>query len=154
MSTYGEEMIALIEARVQLRNVTRALEQCNEGVSKAVLEAVAGHATSMEEYLLTLTCEFRDNYKLLSDRQRSYEEQTKAILKRFADKDVGSHAPPDLPGFVWECIVHLENVSDFIGPGAHYKTCFDGPLDAANGQLRSELARLRGTNITVSFRAK
>jgi hypothetical protein len=141
-------MRALIEARVQLRNITRALERSAEGISEKAREKITRKVKQMEAYLETLTCEFRDNYKLLSDKQRSYEERTKVILKRFAEAE-GNEATPELPAFVWDSIAHLENLSDFIGDGKRYATDFEKPLDRASERLRRELARILGTKPRV-----
>jgi len=73
VKTYGEEMRDLIESRVQLRNVVRALERRAEGIDEGTRVAITDLIRQMEAYLETLTSEFRDNYKKLSDRQRAYE---------------------------------------------------------------------------------
>ncbi|HWM92386.1 MAG TPA: hypothetical protein VN493_16595 [Thermoanaerobaculia bacterium] len=137
VKTYGEQMRDLIEARVQLRNVTRALKLRPEGLDEEIERCVR----QMEEYLATLTTEFRDNYKALSDKQRGYEERAKEMVKRFAESDTDAE-PPELPGFVWESISRLKTLSDFIGEGHSYKEKFDGPLDKASELLRKELARI------------
>jgi len=144
VKTYGEEMRGLIEARVQLRNVTRALERRSEGVDQEAREEITRRVGQMEAYLETLTCEFRDNYKPLSDKQRSYEERTKVLLKRFAEAE-GSELAPELPTFVWNSLARLEKLSDFIGEAEEYKTHFETPLDDASEWLRNELARILGS---------
>ena len=141
--TYGEEMRGMIEARVQLRNVARALERKAEGMEDTVRDGVVKHVERMESYLETLTSEFRDNYKPLSDQQRAYEERSKKILARFADSEADT-PPPDLPGFVWESISRLECFADFTGEGSRYKPEFEAPLDDASELLRTELARILG----------
>lgn len=141
VKTYGNEMRDLIEARVQLRNVTRALERRADGMNDAARATVTTLVRQMETYLETLTCEFRDNYKPLSDRQRSYEERTSVLLKRFAEGDADQPVP-ELPGFVWDSIRRLEKLSDFIGPAHAYGEHFETPLDQASEELRKELARI------------
>jgi hypothetical protein len=156
VKTYGDEMRNLIEARVQLRNVTRALERPAEGIIDDTREKITRLVGQMETYLETLTCEFRDNYKPLSDKQRSYEERTKVVLKDFAEKD--GDVIPTLPGFVWDSIAHLERLSDFIGEANEYKAHFETPLDDASETLRKELACIiggkspRSTSAAVSQR--
>ena len=99
----------------------------------------------MEKYLETLTCEFRDHYKKLSDAQRAYEARADVMVKAFADGSALGQ-PPALPAFVWEQITRLPALADFIGDGALYRKGFEEPLDKASELLRSELARiLRGT---------
>jgi hypothetical protein len=141
VKTYGEEMRDLIEARVQLRNVTRALERRAEGIDEKSRDEITCRIHQMETYLETLTSEFRDNYKELSDKQRGYEERTEVILKRFAEAE-GIEDPPDLPRFVWDSIARLEKLSDFVGEAIAYKTHFEIPLDDASELLRNELARI------------
>jgi hypothetical protein len=143
VKTYGDEMRNLIEARVQLRNVTRALEGRAEGIIDDTREKITRLVRQMETYLETLTCEFRDNYKPLSDKQRSYEERTKVMIQRFAESEDGD-VTPTLPGFVWDSIAHLKRLSDFIGEANEYKAHFETPLDDASESLRNELARIIG----------
>lgn len=147
VKTYGEEMRDLIEARVQLRNVTRALERRAEGVDEEARKEIIGLVSKMGEYLETLTTEFRDHYKVLSDKQRGYEERAKVILKHFAEAEGAE--PPKLPEFVWESIARLEKFADFIGEGKTYQIDFEGPLDDASELLRSELARILGSRSRV-----
>ena len=142
VKTYGDEMRNLIEARVQLRNVTRALERRAEGIIDDTGEDITRLVSQMEKYLETLTCEFRDNYKPLSDKQRAYEERTKVMLKHFAESE--GDLVPTLPDFVWESIAHLKRLSDFIGEAKEYEDCFENPLDDASELLRNELARIIG----------
>ena len=94
VKTYGDEMRDMIEARVQLRNVTRALERRAAGVDEAIRGEVTRRVNQMEQYLDTLTGEFRDNYKPLSDKQRGYEERAKAVLKRYAEATTEEEPPP------------------------------------------------------------
>lgn len=140
---YNEEMLELIGARVQLRNVTRALERRAEGVDEKTREKVTCWVKQMEEYLETLTSEFRDNYKPLSDKQRGYEARADKLVKDFAESETDSQ-PPKLPAVVWDSISTLPLFSDFIGEGNAYKTNFEKPLDDSSELLRTELARILG----------
>jgi NhaP-type Na+/H+ or K+/H+ antiporter len=65
--TYGNEMRDLIDARVQLRNVSRALHGRTDGVREVAKSAVKNGVDAMERYLGTLTDEFRDNYKRIAE---------------------------------------------------------------------------------------
>jgi hypothetical protein len=98
VKTYGDEMRNLIEARVQLRNVIRALKGRAVGIVDDTRDEVTGLVKKMEAYLATLTREFRNNYKPLSDEQRGYEERAKVMIKSFAESEHGD-AMPALPGF-------------------------------------------------------
>ena len=60
----------MIEARLQLRNVTRALERRTAGVGETAREAVTLRVKKIEGYLESLTPEFQEEYKTLSDKQR------------------------------------------------------------------------------------
>jgi len=143
--TYGEEMRGLIDARVQLRNVVRALERRADGIEEGTRSEVTRLVKEqMERYLETLTCEFRDNYKELSDAQRGYEARAEAMVKAFAEGRA-LHQPPALPAFVWHRISSLPALADFIGDGILYKKGFEEPLDDASELLRTELARILRT---------
>jgi len=148
VKTYGDEMRDMIQARVQLRNVMRALERRADGMDESVRLETVRRVKQMECYLEFLTSEFRENYKPLSDRQRGYEERTKVMLERFA-KDDTLAIPPELPGFIWESIAGLKGLSDFIGAGTTYKDSFETPLDDASALLRGELARILRTSTTA-----
>ena len=145
VKTYGEEMRDLIEARVQLRNVTRALERRAEGIDETIRDEVTRRVKEMETYLKTLTTEFRENYKPLSDKQRGYEARADAMVKAFAESksDVD---PPELPEFVWTEISKLNELADFIKDGTRYEKNFEEPLDKASALLRTELARILGSS--------
>lgn len=143
VKTYGEEMRDLIEACVQLRNVTRALERRAEGLDNTSRTEVTRRVKQMEKYLETLTAEFREHYKPLSDKQRGYEARAEVMVKAFADGKTDGE-PPELPGFVWRSISTLALLSDFIGEGSSYKASFEDPLDDASELLRKELARIVG----------
>lgn len=141
VQTYGDEMRDMIEARVQLRNVTRALERRADGVDEEVLKKVTHLVKQMEEYLDKLASEFRDNYKMLLDMQRGYEERAKAVLKQYAEA-LAENEPPELPSFVWKGLSLLPVLADFIGEDQIYKTGFEEPLDDASESLRNEHARI------------
>lgn len=144
VATYGDEMRALITARVQLRNVVRALERRADGIDHQARVEVTALVVHMDEFVESLTCEFRDNYKRLSDQQRGYEERAKVLMKQFAE-DPAQETPPVLPAFVWKSISELPRVADFIGPATDYAHRFDGPLGEATRKLRRELARILGS---------
>jgi hypothetical protein len=140
--TYGEEMRDLIDSRVQLKNVQRALEGRTEGMTKDTREKVQTTVKAMEKYLDELIVEFQREYKRLSDGQRAHEEYVAASLKAWA-RD-GSGAPPTFATRVWDELKNLEGVRGFIGEekGSAYETNFLIPLDAASNILRDELARI------------
>ena len=140
---YNEEMLGLIDARVQLRNVTRALERRAEGVDETTRTEVTRLVKEMEKYLETLTSEFRDNYKPLSDKQRGYEARAESMVKAFAESKTETE-PPALPDVVWKSISSLPLLKDFIAKRGTYNADFEDPLDDASELLRRELARIVG----------
>ncbi len=72
VKTYGDEMRDLIEAQVQLRNVTRALERRTQGIKARAREGNYSARASDGDVLARLKEEFGENYKPLSDRQRGF----------------------------------------------------------------------------------
>ncbi|MDM0047790.1 MULTISPECIES: hypothetical protein [unclassified Variovorax] len=153
VATYGDEMRALITARVQLRNVVRALERRADGVDEETRSEVTRLVRRMDDFLEGLTCEFRDNYKRLSDQQRGYEKRAEALLKQFAE-DPSRQTPPELPVFVWNSLSELPRLADFIGPANDYRIQFEAPLDDASAWLRNELARILGSTPLGSLRGQ
>lgn len=153
VATYGDEMRALITARVQLRNVVRALERRADGIDDEARSEVTRLVRRMDSFVESLTCEFRDSYKRLSDQQRGYEERAKVLMKHFAE-DPSQQTPPDLPTFVWKSISELPRLANFIGPATDYHAQFEGPLDDASAWLRSELAIILGSKPMSSTRGQ
>lgn len=153
VATYGDEMRALIAARVQLRNVVRALERRADGIREEERYEVARLVRRMDSFVENLTCEFRDSYKRLSDQQRGYEERAKVLMKQFAE-DPGQQTPPELPAFVWKSISELPHLANFIGPANEYHAQFGEPLDDASARLRSELARILGSTQMGNMRGQ
>ena len=128
LETYAEEMRETIEAQVQLRNVTRALEKRAAGIDEEARIRIFSYVRKMETYLAILTTEFRDYYKKLSDKQQGYEVPTEMI-------------GTDSLNFPW----NLKDLSDFVEEAKAYKEDFEEPLDEASELLRNELARILGS---------
>jgi hypothetical protein len=126
VKTYGNEMRDMIEAQVQLRNVTRALDGREEGIDETMRADVTNLVKEMERYLDQLAVEFRENYKTLSDTQRGYEERANVMVKRYA-KAKSRKSPPVLPTFVWDRLSSLPMLADFISKGDVYETGFEKP---------------------------
>ena len=144
-ATYGDELRALIEARVVLLNVERALKDRSDGVSKPTQASVTTAARSMGNYLGGLIDEFRHCYKPLADAQRGYEARAAALSKLFGEADKAE--PPELPTFVWDRLGELPRLRVLLADqdGSAYSSDFIEPLDNATAALRAELARvLRG----------
>lgn len=135
--TYGDEMRALIDARVQLRNVTRALEAGTSGITPERERRICTAVETMEKYLATLTDEFACKYKQISNAQRIYEARVVNLLKTASET---TQLPDNAP---WKAIRVLDHLSDFIDGGT-YSTLFEKPLDDASHRLRNELRVLLG----------
>lgn len=153
VATYGDEMRALITARVQLRNVVRALERKADGIDEEARSEVTRLVRRMDSFVEGLTCEFRDSYKRLSDQQRGYEERAKILIKQFAE-DPTQQTPPELPAFVWKSISELPRLADFMGAATDYHAQFEAPLDDASAWLRNELARILGSTPMGGMRGR
>lgn len=130
--TYGDEMRDLIDARVQLLNVERALEAGTSGITPGREEGVRSAVATMEQYLAKLTEEFQSEYKEISDAQRVHEARVKKILD---DVNYSTTLPENKP---WEKLQKLEGLSDFIA-GRGYAQEFVHHLDEASRLLREEL---------------
>jgi hypothetical protein len=143
--TYGSEMRDLIEARVQLRNVVRALERRADGILDAQRLIVITGVKKMEEYLEGLTSEFRDKYKPVADSQRAYAGKVDAAVKKLADSG-SSESALAIRNTPWECLTSggFPRLTDLIGQGTNYAKEFEDPLDATSKVLRNELARILG----------
>jgi hypothetical protein len=135
--TYGNEMRDLIDARVQLRNVGRALEAGTSGIEKGREQRICTAVDTMEDYLATLTDEFHSRYKDISNAQRVYEARVEQLLK---SADGSTELPENEP---WRTILTLERLSDFIDHG-DYGPRFVVALDDASRDLRTELHTLLG----------
>jgi hypothetical protein len=133
---------------VQLRNVERALDQANSGISAVHLRDLNLAVSSMEHYLNLLTDEFKLRYKSIADKQRIYEAAFKRVLdeKPAYEVEVPNNA-------AWAELETLPRLREFRGEAlpddnneeqASYSGDFTQPLDFATWILRQELAQLRG----------
>ncbi len=152
--TYGEEMRDLIQSRVQLLNVIRALDNQTAGLKEKDAQTIRQSVQNMSSYLTKLTDEFRDKYKPIADMQRAYEANIDAKLKaQGVDAlEVGSEG---FTNEAWQAIRVLPEIIDFLGlsnddlsqPGApetRYERVFVHALDEASKCLRRELKALLG----------
>ena len=143
--TYGEEMRDLIDARVTLRNVDRALHLSVDGVRADTRKAVRKKVRKMKAYLTGLTDEFRNKYKPLSEHQRIYEARVRNALKSPSEKTGRDQVFPE-EHEVWQSMLKLEKLSEFLGDEANrspvYESEFEKPLDKASKKLRDELRAL------------
>jgi hypothetical protein len=151
--TYGKEMRDLIDARVQLRNVIRALDN-GSGIHSDRLPGLKWAVERMERYLASLTDEFQTRYKPIADAQRDYEAQVKQALA--CEHPQAQHVHNE----AWAELEALPRLSEFLArdglpagrevlatddDALRYSADFEDPLDLASWVLRAELKRLLGT---------
>jgi small basic protein len=139
--TYGEEMLNLIEARVTLKNVDRAL-RTDERKEKIV--KVLGEVEFMDSYLRGLLNEYEEHYKDVSLSQSIFEAQMKKALEPPPADSSTAALPRNAP---WERIEALDRIKDFLTLAAAdgkiaglYAENFLRPLDRASESLRAALA--------------
>ena len=110
--TYGDEMRDLIQARVQLKNIIRALSGRAAGITKKTRQGVNEAVNEMELYLESLTDEFKDQYKPIPVLQRTYEIQIDTQFKRYAEQ--AEFNLLSIRNQAWENLNGLNELSDFI----------------------------------------
>jgi len=143
--TYGNEMRNLIEARVKLKNIRRAVESTPGALEDDADETIRTSVGTMDDYLDWLGEEFEQQYREISEAQTIYEaRREKAIEALTVDGEMSrvENAP-------WRMIESLERARTFLGlreaPAEHaYATQFRAPLDEASAALRAQLARALG----------
>jgi hypothetical protein len=139
--TYGDEMRDLIEERVRLLNVVRALQKRADGFADRVRAELEQDVRQMEGFIERLTTEFRDEYREISLAQEAYEAAKKKALDAVTPED--PRFPPALRNEPWERILALPYAAEFLDPAAaEYRERFVAPLDHASHVLREELARV------------
>ena len=142
-STYGSEMRDLIDARVKLRNIARALIGGAAGLSPQASATLGRDVKRMEQYLERLLEEFSDRYRGISELQSAYEKRVEARNKAFATSS--DDEPGESPNLPWRRIVDLPLLRDFLEQKRGlYFSDFEAPLDDASAVLRGELSRILG----------
>lgn len=120
--TYGKEMRDLIDATVQLRNVTRALGAGTSGISADILTKINGGVSTMERYLEALVDEFTTAYKRIADKQRLYEAAFTASLDAAAkadDREAGFTAIKVPENAAWTDLEELSRLQEFRRAPSH-----------------------------------
>ncbi len=154
VATFGNEMRDLIEARVKLLNVSRALFQHDK------MSEVRKQVDGMAKYLQGLIQVFQSQYKGLSMLQREHEARVDASLEEMKKdpKNGTGYSGPNKP---WDTLSQLKEVREFLnldsignheasandaGTTYHptYKSQFLDHLDYASETLRDELRQLLG----------
>jgi len=154
--TYGKEMRDLIEARVQLRNVIRALDQGTSAIPQEPLTQLQLAISEMEAYLEKLTNAFERGYWSASVKQKVYETKLERVMKN-ANND-----PADIETIeneAWKVIMDMPETKGFLGDRLtnemeiEYIQSFTDPLDLGTWILRNELqATLGRSRVTLSKR--
>lgn len=147
--TYGNEMRDLIEARVQLRNVIRALDLGTGNIPEKQLKQIRLAVRTMEAYLAKLTNAFKRDYLKASRKQKIYETEIEKIVK---DKDAKASSIKDIKNEAWQVILDMPETKGFLGEEPtnetvptsvdkkpEYTWCFERALDAGTWVLRNEL---------------
>jgi gas vesicle protein len=138
--TYGNEMRDLIDAAVKLRNVVRALDTTTSGISDDNTSELHANVESMEGYLNRLVKEFKESYKTISDKQRTFESTFDRLL---AERELTDPPPPSPDNAPWAAIENLKNLEEFRSDEAtRYNAEFVAALDSASAILRSEVVRI------------
>lgn len=88
--TYGEQMRALIEARVSVGNI-RFTATHSAAIDEATRESITEELNTVTDYLQALTAEYRHEYLRISAIQRANHEWEVAQAKKLA----GGESPPD-----------------------------------------------------------
>jgi hypothetical protein len=110
--TLGNEMQDVIDARVQLRNVIRALETRRDPDSQSQ------DSEKLKEHVRVLIRAFQSIYRYIADLERVYEAQINAQLDKMDEKADPKRITKEvrrLPNRPWEELCELHEVRDFIG---------------------------------------
>ena len=136
-ATYRDEMKNVIEARVRLRNVERALHDEEQ------LVETRAYVNRMDDYLTWLLDEYGREFKRISGEQRVYEAQVNSRLKPIEED---AALEPELPvNTPWKSLTQLSSVQDFLALApavvdeTRYEREFGEPLDKASRELRGQL---------------
>jgi hypothetical protein len=147
--TYGKEMRDLIDARVQLRNVIRALDRETSAIRQPELEQIQLVVSAMEAYLAKLTNAFEKHYRMASVKQKTYETKVDRIVK---EKDADPCLIEAIENEAWKVILDMPETKGFLGnkitdeiksasgnEDLEYTQRFERPLDLGTWILRDEL---------------
>ena len=94
----------------------------------------------MEGYLNGLVKEFKESYKTISDKQRTFESTFDRLL---AERELTDPPPPPPDDEPWAAIENLEDLEEFRSDEpTRYNAEFVAALDSASAILRSEVVRI------------
>jgi signal transduction histidine kinase len=146
--TYGHEMRALIDSRVKLLNVIRAID--SDPRASEIIAEIRTEVKSMKEYLDQIVTQFQSDYKTKADLQRVHEAKINRALGKPDDAEALKLLKENEP---WESIAKLDAVKDWLpqtGPPAApgmaspmtYQSGFVEKLNSASSKLRKALKTL------------
>jgi hypothetical protein len=149
--TYGTEMRDLIDSRVQLRNITRALDNDSEGFSAKHTRWLRDGIRAMESYLEGLTDDFVSIYLDVSKAQSVYEAKKKRVVE---SQNSETCDLATLKNKAWPQIAEKLHAKGFIRNRNRnndaesfpndYKKNFEDPLDMSTWVLLDALRILAG----------
>ena len=146
--TYYEQMCELIEARVKLLNVVRAVNIQSIAQTGGEWGALDTHVTQMDHYLESLIRDYQQYYKTISEAQCTYEAKMKAYVEQLAKGQVSTQSQPD--NQPWAVICELASMQDFLDlkhigvEKTNYHQQFVAPLDQASKLLIHQLRLVLG----------
>jgi hypothetical protein len=135
-------MLGLIEARVKLQNVERALRTDERS---GPIRRIHNNVEGMEQYMRALIDEYEEEYKMVSLAQNIYEAQMKRALEATPRDYLMEGLPRNAP---WERLEGLPRLKDLLlpltaseglAPKSEYERDFLGSLDVASEKLRKAL---------------
>lgn len=134
--TYGEQMRILPDANITLHNIRRALRPGY----KDVLDDIEDHTFKCTDFIKTLTDEFRDHYKAISNAQLQDEALNKQACKELAEKEI-EREDVTLANDAWQMIEKLDALQILRDDARRdtYFANFREHLDLANFHVRSRL---------------
>ena len=140
VKTYGNEMRDLIDARVRLLNVDRAVQIQSAHGDRNAWNEIRRQVATMAAYLETLVGGF-STYKDISEEQRKYEVLMQRYVEKVEKDPLAAGKPPQ--NTPWQEINGLPGVQDFLGTGdTNYKTKFLASLDEASKLITAELRKI------------
>lgn len=145
--TYGDEMRDLIEARVKLLNIIRAVKIQSALGTKGDIDKLEQSIVCMQKYLGELIEEFQARYKEISEEQRKHEAVMKVYVDNVAkDQLQTGPSPQNKP---WEQIRVLVRARDFLdlderSTETSYEKTFVASLDEASNILTKQLQHILG----------
>ena len=147
--TYGKEMRDLINSRVQLKNVTRALDGESKEFEAERAQQLEAAIKEMGTYLDELITTFQEVYRRTSRAQAVFEAEKQRVIK---SNNIDNSELKTLKNPAWPIIAEALHENGFIENKERqrgdfhnlYNERFEEPLDLASWILRSTLRQVGG----------